>query len=83
MLVIREHRNRESITEVIKHQNTPEVDLEVSNREEIKRRALEERRMRECDRYNLVGATLMYGRHPDHRGNEKKANVGEDQAKRL
>jgi hypothetical protein len=45
MLALREHRNRESIAEVIKHQSTPEVDFEFSNREELKRRALEERRL--------------------------------------
>jgi hypothetical protein len=46
VLALKERRNRESIAEVIKHQSTPEVDSEVSNREELKRRALEERRMR-------------------------------------
>ncbi len=81
MLALRERRNRESIAEVIKHQSTPEVDSEVSNREELKRRALEECRMRERDRRNLTGVSLMCGRHPQHRGNEKKANVGEDRAK--
>ena len=81
MLALRERRNRESIAEVIKHQSTPEVDSEVSNREELKRRALEERRMRERDRRNLAGVPLMRGRHPQHRGNEKKANVGEARAK--
>jgi hypothetical protein len=81
VLALKERRNRESIAEVIKHQSTPEVDSEVSNREELKRRALEERRMRERHRRspsrNLAGAPLMRGRHPQHRGNEKKANVGE------
>jgi hypothetical protein len=41
--------------------------------------------MRECHRLNpsrnLAGAPLMCGRHPQHRGNEKKANVGESRAK--
>ncbi len=37
--------------------------------------------MRECDRRNLAGVPLMRGRHPQHRGNEKKANVGETRAK--
>ena len=38
-LALRERRNRESIAEVIEHQNqsTPEVDSEASNREELKR----------------------------------------------
>jgi hypothetical protein len=85
VLALRQRRNRESIAEVIKHQSTPEVDSEVSNREELKRRALEERRMRERDRRNLspklAGAPLMRGRHPEHRGNEKKANVSEARAK--
>jgi len=81
MLALRERRNRESIAVVIKNQNTPEVDSEVSNREELKRRALEKRRMRESDRHNLAGASLMCGRHPQHRGNEKKANVDETRPK--
>ena len=81
VLALKERRNRESIAEVIKHQSTPEVDSEVSNREELKRRALEERRMRERDRRNLAGVPLMRARHPQHRGNEKKANVGESRAK--
>ncbi len=37
--------------------------------------------MRERDRRNLAGAPSMRGRHPEHRGNEKKANVGEARAK--
>jgi hypothetical protein len=81
VLALTERRNRESIAEVIKHQSTPKVDSEASNRAELKRRALEERRMKECDRHNLsrnlVGALLMRGRHPELRGNEKKANVGQ------
>jgi hypothetical protein len=85
VLALKERRNRESIAEVIKHQSTPEVDSEVSNREELKRRALEERRMRERHRRNpsrnLAGAPLMRGFHPQHRGNKKKANVGESRAK--
>jgi len=81
VLALKERRNRESIAEVIKHQSTPEVDSEVSNREELKRRALEERRMRERDRRNLAGVPLMRGRHPQHRGNERNANVGEARAK--
>ena len=82
MLTLRECRNRESIVEVIKHQSTSEVDSETSNREELKRRALEECRMREHDRHSLAGASLMYVRH-QYRGNEKKANVGEDRAKDI
>ena len=81
MLALIDRRNRESIAEVIKHQSTPEVDSEVSNREELKRRALEERRMRERDRRNLAGGPLMRGRHPQNRGNERNANVGEARAK--
>ena len=77
VLALKERRNRESIAEVIKHQSTPEVDSEVSNREELKRRALDERRVRELDRRNLAGVPLMRGRHPQHRGNERNANVGE------
>ena len=42
MLTLRESRNTESITEVINHQNKPEVDSEVSSTEELKRRALKE-----------------------------------------
>ena len=45
----------ESIVDVIKHQSTPEVDSQVTRREELKRRVLEECRMRECDRCNLAG----------------------------
>jgi hypothetical protein len=81
LLALRERRNRKSIAEVIKHQSTPEVDSEASNREEVKRRALEERRMRERDRRNLAGVPLMRGRHPQHRGTERNANVGEARAK--
>ena len=81
MLALRESRNRESMSQVIKHQSTPEVDSDTINREELKRRALEERRMRERDRRNLAGVPLMRGRHPQHRGNEKKANVVETRAK--
>jgi hypothetical protein len=33
VLTLRERRNRRSISEVIKHQSTPEVDSESSNRE--------------------------------------------------
>ncbi len=65
---------------MIKHQSTPEVDSEVSRREEIKRRPLEERRMKERDRRNLSGVSLMYTRH-QHRGNEKKATLGETRTK--
>ena len=79
VLALKERRNRESIAEAIKHQSTPQVDSEASSREELKRRALEERRMREHDRRNLAGAPLMHVRH-QHRGNEKKANVGEARA---
>ena len=47
MLALREHRNRESIAEVIKHQSTPEVDSEASSRERAQeaspRRAQNER----------------------------------------
>ena len=42
MLALRESRNTESITEVINHQNKPEVDSEASSTEELKRRALKE-----------------------------------------
>ncbi len=80
---LRERRNRESIAELIKHQSIPEVDSEASNREVLKRRALEERRMRERDRRNLAGVSLMQGRHPQHRVNEKKAKVGEERAKDI
>jgi hypothetical protein len=80
MLALRERRNRESIAEVIKHQSTPGVDSEASSREELNRRTLEERRMREHDRRNLAGAPLMHVRH-HHRGNKKKANVFEARAK--
>ena len=45
-----------------------------------KRRALEERRMREHDRLSLSGVSLMYVRH-QHRGNKKKANVVETRGK--
>ena len=55
----RERRNRESIAEVIKHQRTPEVDSEASSTGQLKRRALEERRMREHDKRNLAGAPLL------------------------
>jgi hypothetical protein len=81
VLDLKEHKNRESIAEVSKHQSTPEVDSEVRKREELKIRALEERRMRDRDRSNLAGASLMHGRHPEHRGNEKKDNMGDDRAK--
>ena len=80
MLALKERRNRESIAESIKHQSTPQVDSEANSREELKRRALEERRMRERDKRNLAGVPLMRARH-QHRGNEKKANVGESRAK--
>ena len=40
VLALRERRNRESIAEVSKHQSTPEVDFEDSNREEFKRRRM-------------------------------------------
>ena len=80
MLTLRERRNRESIAEVIKHQSTPEVGSDAISREELKRRALEERRMREHDRRSLAGATLMHVRH-QHRGNKKKTDVGEARAK--
>ena len=80
MLALKERRNRESIAESIKHQSTPQVDSEANSREELKRRALEERRMRERDKRNLAGVPLMRARH-QHRGNEKKANVGEARAK--
>ncbi len=33
VLTLRESRNRRSVSEVIKHQSTPEVDSECSNRE--------------------------------------------------
>ena len=82
MLALRERRNRESIVKVIKHQSTPEVDSESSNKEELKRRALEVRRMRKHDRHNLGGVSLMHVRH-QHRGNEKKANVGEVRGKDI
>jgi hypothetical protein len=67
VLVLRERRllNRESIAEVIKHQSTPEVDSEASSREELKRRALEELRMRERDRRNLADASLMHTVHTE------------------
>ncbi len=81
VLALRHHRNRESIAEVITYQSTPAVDSESSKREDLKRRVLEERRMREHDRRNLAGVPLMCARHPQHRGNEKKANVGESRAK--
>jgi hypothetical protein len=71
VLTLRQSRNRESIAEVIKHQSTAEVDSEASKRVDLKRRALEERRMRERDRHNLTGVPLMRARHPQHRGNEK------------
>ena len=80
VLALKERRNRESIAESIKHQSTPQVDSEANSREELKRRALEERRMRERDKRNHAGVPLMRARH-QHRGNEKKANVGESRAK--
>ncbi len=80
MLALRECRNRESIAQVIQHQSTPEVDSDVISREELKRRALEERRMRDHDRRSLAGAPLMHVRH-QHRGNKKKANVVEARGK--
>jgi hypothetical protein len=52
VLALRQRRNRESIAEVIKHQSTLEVDSEASRREDLKRRALEKRRMRERHRLN-------------------------------
>ena len=44
---------------MIKHQRTPEVDSEASSTGQLKRRVLEERRMREHDRRNLAGAPLL------------------------
>jgi hypothetical protein len=85
VLVLRDRRKRESNVEVIKHQSTPTVDSEVNNREELKRRTLEECRMRKRDRLNLsrnlVGDPLMCGHHLQYRVDDKKANVGESRTK--
>ena len=79
----KEDLKRAAMQELRRRENN--VDSEASNREDLKRRALEERRMNECGRHNLgrnlAGALLMRGRHPEHRGNEKKANVSEARAK--